>query len=60
MIRGGVMNIAEAVKILYDISRKLQPHDGELARDIQICAEKLRVKKDFLDEDDMAEIRRAT
>jgi len=53
------MNIAEAVKILYDISRKLQPHDGELARDIQICAEKLRVKKDFLDEDDMAEIRRA-
>jgi len=53
------MNIAEAVKILYDISRKLQPHDGELARDIQICAEKLRVKKDFLDEDDMEEIRRS-
>ena len=54
------MDIAEAVKVMYDISRKLQPHDGELAREIQICAERLRMKKDFLDEDDMAEIRRAT
>ena len=54
------MNIADAVKVMYDISRKLQSHDGELAREIQICAERLRMKKDFLDEDDMAEIRRAT
>ena len=53
------MNIADAVKVMYDISRKLQSHDGELARDIQICAERLRVKKDFLDDDDMEEIRRS-
>ena len=54
------MDIAEAVKIMYDISRKLQPKDGALARDIQICAERLRQKKDFLDEDDLEQIKRAT
>ena len=52
------MNIAEAVKILYDISRKLQPHDGELARDIQICAERLNTMKPLLD-GDLDEIKRA-
>jgi len=54
------MDIAEAVKIMYDISRKIQPNDGELAREIQICAERLRMKKNFLDADDLEEIRRAT
>ena len=54
------MDITEAVKVMYDISRKVQPADGDLARDIQICAERLRVKKTFLDEDDLADIRRAT
>ena len=53
------MNIADAVKVMYDISRKLQSHDGELAREIQICAERLRMKKDFLDADDLEEIKRA-
>ena len=54
------MDIAEAVKVMYDISRKVQPTDGALARDIQICAERLRQKKNFLDDDDLADIRRAT
>ena len=54
------MDIQEAVKVMYDISRKVQPEDGELARDIQICAERLNAKKDFLDADDLEQIKRAT
>ena len=40
------MIIKEAVRILYDISREVGNIDGELARQIQICAEQLRMKKE--------------
>ena len=43
------MDITDAVKVMYDISREVMPRDGLLAREIQICAEQLRVKKDFDD-----------
>ena len=43
------MDITDAVKVMYDISREVMPRDGLLAREIQICAEKLRMKEDFND-----------
>ena len=43
------MDITDAVRVMYDISREVMPRDGLLAREIQICAEQLRVKKDFTD-----------
>ena len=43
------MDITDAVRVMYDISREVMPRDVLLAREIQICAEQLRVKKDFDD-----------
>ena len=45
---------------MYDIARKVEKADGELARDIKICADRLNAKTTFLDDDDLEEIRRAT
>lgn len=54
------MDIAEAVKTMYEISRKVEKSDGALALDIKLCAERLNKKTTFLDDDDLADIRRAT
>lgn len=54
------MDIAKAVETMYEIARKAEKSDGELARDIKMCADRLNKKTTFLDEDDLADIRRAT
>ena len=53
------IQLTEAVRIMYDISRQIQPEDGDLARDIQVCAERLNTMKPLLD-GDLNEIKRAT
>ena len=54
------MDIQEAVITLHDIARKVADSDGELARDIRSCADRLNQKKNWLDDDDLDDIRRAT
>jgi hypothetical protein len=54
------MDIAEAVKTLYDIARKVEKTDGPLSLDIKMCAERLNKKSNILDEDDLDDIRRST
>jgi len=54
------MDIQEAVITLHDIARKVSKADGQLALDIRLCADRLNEKKTWLDEDDMADIRKAT
>lgn len=54
------MDIQEAVITLHDIARKVSKADGQLALDIRLCADRLNTKKTWLDEDDMADIRKAT
>ena len=54
------MDIAQAVKTMYDIARKVEKADGDLALNIKMCADQLNKKTTFLDEDDLADIRRAT
>ena len=43
------MDFTTAVRVMYDISREVMPRDSLLAREIQICAEQLRMKEDFND-----------
>ena len=40
------MDFTTAVRVMYDISREVMPRDSLLAREIQICAEKLRMKEE--------------
>ena len=54
------MDIQQAVITLHDIARKVSKSDGQLALDIRLCADRLNEKKTWLDEDDMADIRKAT
>ena len=54
------MDIAQAVKTMYDIARKVEKSDGELALNIKMCADQLNKKTTWLDEDDLADIRKAT
>ena len=43
------MDFTTAVRVMNDISKEVMARDGLLAREIQICAEQLRMKKDFND-----------
>ena len=54
------MDIQEAVITLHDIARQVAGADGALARDIRLCADRLNQKKNWLDDDDLDDIRRAT
>jgi len=54
------MDIQQAVITLHDIARKVASADGQLALDIRLCADRLNAKKDFLDADDLEQIKRAT
>ena len=54
------MDIQEAVITLHDIARKVAESDQDLAKDIRLCADRLNQKKDWLDDDDLDDIRRAT
>ena len=54
------MDIQEAVITLHDIARQVAGADGALARDIRLCADRLNQKKNWLDNDDLDDIRRAT
>jgi hypothetical protein len=54
------MDIQQAVITLHDIARKVSKADGQLALDIRQCADRLNQKTNWLDEDDMDDIRRAT
>jgi len=54
------MDIQEAVITLHDIARKVAGTDGALARDIRECADRLNQKKNWLDDNDLDNIRRAT
>ena len=54
------MDIQEAVITLHDIARKVAGADDALARDIRACADRLKQKKNWLDDDDLDDIRRAT
>lgn len=54
------MDIQQAVTALYDIARKVEKSDAELSKDIRACADRLKQKKSWLDDDDLDDIRRAT
>ena len=41
-----LMDFTTAVRVMNDISKEVMPRDGLLAREIQICAEKLRMKEE--------------
>ena len=53
------MDIQQAVITLHDIARKVESADGSLARDIRECADRLNQKKNWLDDDDLNDIKRA-
>ena len=40
------MDFTTAVRVMNDISKEVMARDGLLAREIQICAEKLRMKEE--------------
>lgn len=52
--------ISDAVIALHDIARKLEREgDGELARDIRICADRLNEKSKWSDPESLEQIKRA-